>query len=476
MNKLLVPITLSTSLFLACGGTEVLETDESISRARYNDPEDPPDYPDPPEDPTPLPQPPYSPGLAISQRSHNQITVRWTDDSANETATYLERLEPVSGLWTPLRTYGPVAQGDYYHTDTNVSADARYCYRALATNSGGSRSSLTKCAWTRTAVAKPLWMVQLRVGVANVDDAGTDEGLFVQLNSAANNEVPRGNRTFMDYGHDDFEQNSTFTYDLDMGGIGDIFDITRIDLFKNGEDGVCLREFALVVNGVDIFHRFFGNTASTCHWLDVGGGNDTSFSVSHAELRAHPAFTGYVQPPLPWGFTRPDLEKRIEGLIGNLIAGSQLQWGHLHGRAVEISLASPDTFHLDLDLEAAVNNAANPEVDVDLDIRVAFVPRNTTPVTYDLTFSTVNMSVNVDSNWWWEALNYVLDPLCIPIATVVTGDMIWECNHSLESYIENRVRGALKPFEKAFNVGAQSCPPSAFVGGDGSLSFLGCPS
>ena len=52
-------------------------------------------------------------------------------------------------------------------------------------------------------------------------------------------------------------------------GVGDLYDITNIHLWKNGEDGICLRDFALLINGVEVYNKVFGNTSSTCRWLDV---------------------------------------------------------------------------------------------------------------------------------------------------------------------------------------------------------------
>lgn len=453
-----------------------IETEQSISEARKNDPENPPDWPDPPEDPTPQPQPPMQPGLEVIARKPAEIVLRWRDNSDNESNNYLEKTDSIGGVWSTAANLGAPYLGTFEYRDYIVAPDFMYCYRIKTTNPQGTRYSPTKCPWTTASASRGVGRLQLRVGVADVEDAGTDDGMHVRLNAMPGFEIPYANHTFMDYGHDDFERNTTFTYDLDMAGVSDMADINRIDLYKDGEDGVCLREFALLVNGVEVFTRTFGNTSSSCHWLDYGGGHQTAFLVGRNELRASSGWINYVAPGVQVNMLRPELESRFEALLGNAIAGTGIQYGHLYGRAVEVWHTNLSTFHVDFDLEASINNLPNPEVDIDLDLQVQFVPSTTSPGTWELTLTTVNSTVNVDYPWYWELVSYITTPLCSPIATIATADMVWECSSSIEGYLENRVENALQPIEKAFNVGSP-CPaplhPAASVGGDGRLNF-GC--
>lgn len=472
-SKLILPITLLTCFVVACGGIED-PTAQVSSEARNTGGDDPPDWPDPPEDPTPPPPPLLTPGLEVMQRESNRITLRWRDNSDSENGTVIERTTATNNTWTVIRSYGPVPVSYYEVIDTNVTPDSPYCYRARTWNSTGTRVSYFVCAWTPGATPSPVWRAQIRIDVADVDDAGTDDGIGVGLNSAYTGEFPHGNVTHLDYGRDDFERNSSFTYDLDMAGIGDRFDINHIELYKGGEDGVCLREFALLVNNVEVFSRTFGNSSSTCHWLDYGGGQSQDLMVTHAELRAHPSWIAFAQPAVPMNFPQLEMESRLEGLVGNVVHGSGLKWGHIYGRPLEVSktAGTSDTFHVDLDLEAAVNNAPNPEVDVDLDIRVFF--EQSSPGIWNVNFQTVSSQVNVDYAWYWEVLSYTLVPICATVGTVINGEFVWNCAGSIESYVENRFETAFKPISKAFSIGGTpgGCTPSVFISGDGGVLFL----
>lgn len=445
----------------ACGGPS-LEAEETSAIINGD--------PDPPDPPPPNPSsPPTAPGLALTERTNNRIVVRWGDLATNETGNAIERRTGLSTTWFTIATYGALGGGWRDFTDANRTADTKYCYRVRAWNTYGTRYSPTRCAWTRGSSSRSLWRLQLLVGVANVSDAGTDDGLSVRLNAQSSAEMPYGQLTHMDYSRDDFERNSTFTYDLDMAGVADLSDINRIDLFKDGSDGICLSRVALIANGVTAYDRVF----STCQWLDDSGGYTNSFSISHANLRSSSAWLAYAQPSIPpLSFPRAEIESRLEGLVGHAIDGTEVHWGHIYGRAVEVGRVSDDTMSLDLDLEASVDWLPNPEVDVDMQLLIEFVP-GATAGSYDLAISTVSSSINVDYAWWAELISIAIDPLCAPIASIASWDLVWDCASSLEGYIENRVENALQPIERAFGVGGISCAPVATVGSDGSLAF-GC--
>ena len=53
--------------------------------------------------------------------------------------------------------------------------------------------------------------------------------------------VPAGNETWLDYARNNFEKGDIFAYDLNLGGIGEIDDITQLSISKTGSDGWCLR-------------------------------------------------------------------------------------------------------------------------------------------------------------------------------------------------------------------------------------------
>jgi hypothetical protein len=79
------------------------------------------------------------------------------------------------------------------------------------------------------------WRLQITLRTADVEDAGTDDGVVVRLNA--------DNVTWLDYGRDDFPRNNSFTYDLRTSGVSRIHHLRHIDIAKVGGDGLCLKSF-----------------------------------------------------------------------------------------------------------------------------------------------------------------------------------------------------------------------------------------
>lgn len=209
----------------------------------------------------------------------------------------------------------------------------------------------------------PVWRAQFRLSVADVSDAGTDDDVRIQLNS--------NNSTWLDYARNDYERNSSFTYDLLLTGVRKLGDITMLKIYKNKTDAICVRSMVLIINGRTIYSRTFGNTVSTCLWLDNNDGHPSSFVVSGAVLRASSPWKGFVQPAVPTILTHTELESRIEGAVGDRIQSNKLSWGagtNLFGHAVEVTKKSSTAVHVDLDLEYGLPLLPNPEVDVDFDL------------------------------------------------------------------------------------------------------------
>lgn len=456
-------ITLAGASLLACGGP-LEPAEEGEPAAIINDPDGPP-VPDPTSTPPNAPS-----NFRITGRGTTDVTVGWTDASAYETRVVLER-SVAGGAFTIIRTYGALSGAQSFN-NTGLTPDQRYCYRVKVSNSYGTKTSRTACADTRPAVSNAVGRLQLLVSVADVADAGTDDGLSVRLNDLSGYNEPHGSFTHLDYSRDDFERNSSFPYDLDLAGVADLGDINQIFLEKTGSDGLCLRELQLLVNGRVVFVRTFGNTSSSCLWLDNSPGHSRTFTVPRAELRSAAPWQAYQPPALQLVISRAELESRIEGLTGNAIHGSEIYWGHIYGRAVEISQTNATTLHIDLDLAASVDWLPNPEVDVDMDLGVGFVPSGGG---WELQISTINSAVNVDYAWWAEAISVVIDPICAPVTSLVRWEWTWDCASSLEDYIRSRVERSFEPLDQAIDAGRVPCPngPAATVGNDGSLVF-GC--
>lgn len=154
-------------------------------------------------------------------------------------------------------------------------------------------------------------------------DAGTDDAVFVTIE-------PRSlNRTWLDYGQVDFERGRSFTYDLRLTGIRLHSDLSDLQIYKEGSDGLCLSGLTLILNGRAVFDRDFGETAATCQWLDRGGSYSPRYNIFRSEIHAHDSWSNFLGLPQLLGvivFTNDHLESYLEALAGDKIHGKDLYW------------------------------------------------------------------------------------------------------------------------------------------------------
>lgn len=304
----------------------------------------------------------------LISRTPNSLTLRLMDRTAYEAGYELLRRSSSAEPWTPIATWSspwmssdpndPTVTLDY--TDTGLIPDTRYEYRFRAYNLYGESFFSNHYI---TLDGRSVWRLQLRLRMADVEDAGSDDDIYVAVNGR--------NTTWLNYSHNDFERGSDFTYDLLLDGVSDLSDINGMIIEKTGSDGVCIESLSFLVNGSEIFTQQFGSTSSTCHWLDQEDGNETSLIVSRAAMRAHPLWQGFQQPSPPFGFPRAELESRIEGIVGDALHAKDAYWGELDGeRYVEVTGKDEQVIHVTVDLKAEVPGS-NPEVDLSFDLRFA---------------------------------------------------------------------------------------------------------
>ena len=282
----------------------------------------------------------------------------------------------------------------------------------------------------------PIWRVQLRMVVADVDDAGTDDSVKVELND--------GHQTWLDYGRDDFQRDSDFTYDLVLTNLAKLDDINYIRITKVGTDGLCLKSFDLLVNGKRIYSQNLAVGRVPCRWLDGDDGHAPSLTVAGTTLRAHSLWQQYTQPFPPLVIPREELESRIESIIGDKLHGTKLYWGEISGRAVEVTRKDDHTVHVDLDLAYSLDNWFDPEVDVDLDLGLACSGGK-------ISLTASNVQVHVDANW-------VTDVLSLGLVNIA------------EHYIDGRINDGLKNFSFKTEVGVPLCPTMT-VQSNGNIVF-----
>lgn len=251
----------------------------------------------------------------------------------------------------------------------------------------------------------PVVRLQLEVENCNVQDAGTNDYIWVEMATAA------GKRFFVDSENDDFERGNVRRYDLSPGklGIGSVRDIQRITLGKinfdrSGKltaaaalDAVCIQRVALYVNQAGatagtVHLPIFNQTLVPAVWLDQ---SRPSFTIAGATMRAQRMFSTARVPSVKGlfnSFTFTELESIITGITGDALVGKSAHFGDLHGRAVEVTRIDSERVAVDLDLEG--DSIDGPEVDVDFDIHFVCDAQGR------LVFQVENQRVNVDPAWY----------------------------------------------------------------------------
>jgi hypothetical protein len=343
----------------------------------------------------------------------SNVGLSWTDTSQQDVSTTVER-STNGTTWTTRTTFSTPLAGPQTYADTGLQPDTKYCYRVTSRGPKGEFVQTSpRCVLTQTPGDPGVWRTELRVRVANVPDAGTDRWVSVALTLPVN-DLPGGNWTGINYAIDDFEMGSDMTYDLSQTGITTLHDISRISLaISHWDDAVCLRDLQLLVNGQVAFEKVWGNMPGTCRWL--GGSNGPqSLLIDKAALRAHPAFSGFVNPRSSLTIAPDELESRTESMIGSLLfLSDDLAWRSVDGGyGVEVSKKAgvENTIHVKLPLEGLVDDFFNPDVNVEFDLRPSFVPIGTQS---DFQLEVAGWTANVDYAWWLEKLTGVLEPLCI---------------------------------------------------------------
>ncbi|HEU0031186.1 MAG TPA: hypothetical protein VFQ53_11175 [Kofleriaceae bacterium] len=431
-----------------------------------------------------------APEITATARTASSLSVQFPSSSW-WTSTALQRRPVTSTTWTTIASFAGGYTGTRAWTDGGRAADAIYCYRTRISDGTTTAYSAERCALTLPATSSPrVNRLQLRLVIADIADAGTGDNVGVNLSEML---LPGYNHTGLDYAPvktssiypynfvDDFKRGRDFTYDLDLGSVATLHDISEIKLHKYGTDGMCVQQFQLLVNGRVAYDRNFGS--ATCQWIDGDDGHQPTFTVTHAQLRAAPQFATYASPVPPlyvcpvagggWCMTIPrsELESRIEGMVGNKIwISDDLYWSssQVYGpRAVEVSQGDASTLRVDLDLAGNVPYAPDPEVDIDFDIGVSFEPAGGG---YDLILDVKNLHVATDFAWWAEALGVLFTPFCGSGSTEIG------CAGAVEDTISAAVSDGFDVQSQRIPMGTSgfcTAPPFAIVQSDGSL-MLGC--
>lgn len=217
-----------------------------------------------------------------------------------------------------------------------------------------------------------VYRIEIRIVTASSEYDGTDNEVYVQLNSD-------DDHYFLDYGRDDFNRNSDLRFDILSEHIVKISDIDFIKLGVKRNDQWGIKKIELYLNNSP--QPVFSHTYSPQIVLNHAQGKQDQFVISSSALRANDSWkkiqhnVALTVLPVPVKFSM--IKSVVESLVGNQIHHSgdgNLQWGStddvntVWGDWVEGNYASSNKLHFDLDLEYAVSGAPDAEIDVDFDL------------------------------------------------------------------------------------------------------------
>ncbi len=246
----------------------------------------------------------------------------------------------------------------------------------------------------------PIFRAQIRLTVCDQKHAGSDEltqDISVKLNA--------DNLTVLDRGGSDFGRGSVRTYDLNLNGIASAGDITKLQIFKKGKNGVCLSDIRLRLNDKEAFSyprgdnaamwvMAFGGTAKI--WLDDELPNKPTRTFPRSQIVSNSIWRSYsfnLLADVPQALWENEIESRLEALGATYFHtqsfGVSVRWGSGE-KSVEVTRRlSRNSMRVEMDLKASVKVIKDPRIDVDFDLTFSCTDRV-------LRIAAENVDVNVD--------------------------------------------------------------------------------
>lgn len=251
-----------------------------------------------------------------------------------------------------------------------TAVSERSTVNTKATNSNSTSAKAATPAFENMSVFR----IQLRLTTGTSNDAGSNDPVHVQMNSA-------DKKFYLVKGVDNFQEGKTVTYDVLSNAIKKVKDIEFIRFGVTGDDGACIKKVELLLNGntTPVFTKTYAANTGAC--FDNGSSSlPATVEIPGNQLRADkewsftPAHVNMWKPPVK--ISKEWILSAVEGSIGNQIyhQGGKLKWGTkgtinstLWNEAVEMARKNDHTLHFDLDLQRDVTGP-NPEIDIDFDL------------------------------------------------------------------------------------------------------------
>lgn len=239
-------------------------------------------------------------------------------------------------------------------------------------NTGGGSTTLVGPSLTSPSNFEdiPVYRLQVQFVTADVTDAGTDDNVFLTMNSTM---TPY----YLNLSGDDRERKSDEKYDLVTNEIQFLRDIKDITITKSGTDGWGVKSFTLIVNGFVVFQKDY----SSPQWIDGDDQRSPILTFSSNALRSAGLWnsnngrTQIFMPPR--SYTKLDIKNIVESFIGgkNIPQRSRTFWGDYDGYNtrfgddVEVKFRNNQTVSVDLDLELR-DDAPYPDTEIDDDFDI----------------------------------------------------------------------------------------------------------
>lgn len=348
-------------------------------------------------------------------------------DAENE-AEGLQRRNP-NGPWVDIVGLGYHPDG-VRHVDRDIQPDTRYCYRTVARRGDLTHSGVVLCKRTLGAQAEPVLRLQVKLGVADVSDAGTGNG-------SVSADVGVGATTWLDRPGDDFTRGSSSSFDLPP--VRNMSDIEHLVIRNHSDDDMCVRSLGLDVNETQVFAEYFGD--EDCIWI----GRDTKsvFHISGDELRAsalwsYPALDlrlaidTQTRGPLYNTDDREvavlhlpanEVQERLESSLGSVIGPTPGPYWGDSGR-VGLSRYSDEKISIDADLAYDINNWFDPSVN--LKAKLEFARGVDSAGRPRLTAVMKDLQVSTDADPIFDVVFEIL-PLCRFLWAMITHDDFKSC-------------------------------------------------
>jgi hypothetical protein len=241
----------------------------------------------------------------------------------------------------------------------------------------------------------PIFRARIRIKTADVQDAGTDSNVLVSLGC---------NTTYLDYAQNDFERNSSYTYDLIIPGNFTYGDLSSLSIRKEGDDDWCLSEIELELNYATVFTYSF----QTNRWVYDGD----KIVFGYSDLRFNPNWSATlteIELGLHFApFHRDDLSSIIQSIVGNSMYNQDVYWRD--GANVEITYNTDNSVKVSLPLSYSVSILPDPNLEM----------------TFNMTFScdcdgikVAISDLNLDLSTYGEVLKWVWNYIVTDLVNLV---------------------------------------------------------